>query len=69
MATHNGILAWRIAWIESLGGLRSMGSQRATSLSNSHFQGYYRVLLLSVTISRSICVAAKGVILSSLMTE
>ena len=28
MATHSGILAWRIAWTEEPGGLQSMGSQR-----------------------------------------
>ena len=25
-ATHSGILAWRISWIEEPGGLQSMGS-------------------------------------------
>ena len=25
MATHSSILAWRIPWIEELGGLQSMG--------------------------------------------
>ena len=29
MATHFSILAWRIAWTEKLGGLQSMGLQRA----------------------------------------
>ena len=28
MATHSGILAWRIPWTEELGGLQSTGSQR-----------------------------------------
>ena len=28
MATHSGILAWRIPWMEEPGGLQSMGSQR-----------------------------------------
>ena len=28
MATHSGILAWRIPWTEKPGGLQSMGSQR-----------------------------------------
>ena len=28
MATHSGILAWRIPWSEEPGGLQSMGSQR-----------------------------------------
>ena len=28
MATYASILAWRIPWIEELGGLQSMGLQR-----------------------------------------
>ena len=28
MATHSGICAWKIPWIEEPGGLQSMGSQR-----------------------------------------
>ena len=28
MATHSGILAWRIPWKEEPGGLQSMGSYR-----------------------------------------
>ena len=28
MATHSGILAWRIPWTEEAGGLQSMGLQR-----------------------------------------
>ena len=28
MATHSGILVWRIPWIEEPGRLQSMGSQR-----------------------------------------
>ena len=28
MATHSGILAWRIPWTEEPGGIQSMGSQR-----------------------------------------
>ena len=28
MATHFGILAWRIPWTEEPGGLQSIGSQR-----------------------------------------
>ena len=30
VATHSGILAWRIPWTEELGELQSMGSQRGT---------------------------------------
>ena len=28
MATYSSILAWRIPWMEEVGGLQSMGSQR-----------------------------------------
>ena len=28
MATHSSILAWKIPWMEDLGRLQSMGSQR-----------------------------------------
>ena len=28
MATHSGVLVWRIPWTEEPGGLQSMGSQR-----------------------------------------
>ena len=28
MATHSGLLTWRIPWTEEVGGLQSMGSQR-----------------------------------------
>ena len=28
MATHSGILIWKIPWTEEPGGLQSMGSQR-----------------------------------------
>ena len=30
MATHCSTLAWKIPWMEELGGLQSMGSQRAS---------------------------------------
>ena len=30
MATHSSILAWRIPWIEELGGFQSMGLQSQT---------------------------------------
>ena len=28
IATHSGILAWKVPWMEEPGGLQSMGSQR-----------------------------------------
>ena len=36
MATHSGILAWRIPWMEEPGGLQSTGSQRVR-----HVQQWY----------------------------
>ena len=33
METHSSILAWRIPWMEELGGLQSTGSQSWTQLS------------------------------------
>ena len=30
MATHSGILAWKIPWMEEPGGLQSMGSLSQT---------------------------------------
>ena len=32
MATHSGVLAWRVAWTEEPGGLQSLGSQSQTRL-------------------------------------
>ena len=29
MATHSGILAWEISWMEEPGGLQSIGSKRS----------------------------------------
>ena len=34
MATHSIILAWKIPWTEEPGGLKSMGSQSWTQLSD-----------------------------------
>ena len=36
MATHSGILAWRIPWTEEPGGLQSMGLQRVRHDSSVH---------------------------------
>ena len=30
MATHSGILAWKISWTEEPGGLQPMGSRRVS---------------------------------------
>ena len=37
MAAHYSILAWRIPWMEEPGGLRSVGSQSQTRLSDFTF--------------------------------
>ena len=55
MATHSGILAWRIPWAEEPGRLWSTGPQRVrydrSSLARAH-----TALLKSVQHSRCICV-------------
>ena len=47
MATHFGILAWRILWTGEPGGLRSMGhesdrTERLTHTSRTRSQGHLR---------------------------
>ena len=54
MATHSSIPAWRIPWIEELGGLQSMGSQESDTteqLNHRHHQHHYE---LSCSIARGI---------------
>ena len=46
MATHSGILAWRIPWTEEADGLQSMGSQSWTQLSD--FNSLHFTLLPSL---------------------
>ena len=44
MATHSGILAWRMPWTEEPGGLQSIGSQRVGhDGSNSTCRRAYRI--------------------------
>ena len=38
MVAHSSVLAGKIPWLEELGGLQSMGSQRRTRLSNEQQQ-------------------------------
>ena len=40
MATHSGILAWRIPWTEEPGGLQSMGSQSKIALTEWPIVGH-----------------------------
>ena len=37
MATHSNILAWRIPWMEELGGLQSMGRKESDTTEQFHF--------------------------------
>ena len=49
MATHSGILAWRIPWTEEPGGLQSIGSQRVEHewVTNTHAHSYISSLASS----------------------
>ena len=38
MAAHSSILAWRIPWMEELGGLQSMGHKESDTTERLHFQ-------------------------------
>ena len=37
MATHSSILAWRIPWMEELGGPQSMGRKESDTTERLHF--------------------------------
>ena len=37
MATHSSILAWRIPWMEELGGLQSTGRKESDTTERLHF--------------------------------
>ena len=37
MATHSSILAWRIPWMEELGGLQSTGCKESDTTERLHF--------------------------------
>ena len=37
MATHSSILAWRIPWMEELGGLESTGRKQLDMTERHHF--------------------------------
>ncbi|XDA72590.1 hypothetical protein R6Z07F_002870 [Ovis aries] len=40
MATHSSTLAWRIPWMEELGGLQSTGCKESDTTEQLHFQEY-----------------------------
>ena len=37
MATHSSVLAWRIPWMEELGGLQSTGRKESDTTERLHF--------------------------------
>ena len=41
MATHSSILAWRIPWMEELGGLQSMGHKESETTERLHFHFHF----------------------------
>ena len=41
MATHSSILAWRIPWMEELGGLQSTGHKESDTTERLHSQHLY----------------------------
>ena len=43
MATHSSILAWRIPWMEELGGLQSTGRKEWDTTERLHFQTCIKV--------------------------
>ena len=51
MATHRSILAWEIPWIEEPGGLRSLGSKRATHRRAAEPTGRHRFAQDSLSLS------------------
>ena len=52
MATHSGILAWRIPWIEEPDRLQSMGSQRVghdrVTFTSLHFVYTYVLYVINI---------------------
>ena len=61
MATHSGILPWRIPWTEEPGRLQSMGSQRVGHdwvIFASRLAGSWDIMILFAPIIIFICVSA-----------
>ena len=52
MATHSSTLAWKIPWVEEVGGLQSMGPQSRTRLSDFTFFLSLSLHLLKITKTR-----------------
>ena len=45
MASHSSILAWRIPWMEELGGLQSTGCNESDTNEQLHFHFHFRLVL------------------------
>ena len=45
MATHSSILAWRIPWMEELGGLQSIGRKESDTTERLHLVRYMALIL------------------------
>ena len=66
MATHSGILAWRIPWTEEPSGLQSMGSQRVDTTERLHFalkELRFRSLLQNTSLSFGYCYCTVSLIM------
>ena len=49
MATHSSVLAWRIPWMEELGGLQSMHRKESDTTEQLHFPSTeFQTLLLTM---------------------
>ena len=42
METHSSILAWRIPWMEELGGLQSTGRKESDTTERLHFTSQWK---------------------------
>ena len=45
MATYSSILAWRIPWMEELGGLQSTGRKESDTTERLHFHFHFHRIL------------------------
>ena len=50
MATHSSTLAWKIPWMEELGRLQSMGSQRVDTTEQLHYDDDVKRLIALISL-------------------
>ena len=60
MAPHFSTLAWKIPWVEELGGLQSMGSLRVGRLSDFTFTFHFHALEKEMATHSSIPGESQG---------